>query len=87
MSPDRLRSSVIIDDFKALRHRYYKLGKGRDKILREMGYHVTENPSQDEERAILQQIWDSRRMPSLIWRIEEMEAAQRVARDLEEKLP
>jgi hypothetical protein len=64
------------DEFKALRHRFYRVGKNRRSILRSMGY-LTEVPdyriTQDVERGAIFSICMDGRIDELIKLIEKEE--------------
>lgn len=66
-----------MDEFKALRHRFYKTGKFRRDILRAMGYLVEvsdDQITQDVERGAIFGIYLDGRIDELIQNIEEQEA-------------
>lgn len=69
-----------LEDFKDIRHRYYRLGKGRIEILRRMGYQIGEktlaNMDHASEKLWLMQVWEDVRVDELIDLIKEMENAQ-----------
>lgn len=71
-----------MEDFTALRHRYYKLGKERIEILRAMGFfHTIENQgiTQAMEKQAMMRIEGQGLLNELVARIERKEA------DLERK--
>lgn len=69
-----------MEDFKDIRHRYYKLGKGRLELLRKMGYRITEeteaNMDHAREKWWLMRVWEDGKVDELIALIEETENAQ-----------
>jgi hypothetical protein len=64
------------DEFKALRHRFYRVGKSRRNILWSMGY-LTDVPeeriNQDIEREVIWTILRDGRIEELIQKIEQEE--------------
>ena len=61
-------------DFKDIRHRYYKLGKGRVELLRKMGYDIQDiTIDHQTEKWYLMNIEENGRLNELVSLIAEAE--------------